>query len=77
MPIGGMRISVTMEETILPNAPEFAAILSGYFAECAGKPPIPQAPHVRAVQLQQLKTALPWAVRALGLPPLDGSRQNV
>lgn len=64
-------------ETILPNAPEFAAILSGYFAECAGKPPISQAPHVRAVQLQQLKTALPWAVRALGLPPLDGSRQNV
>lgn len=55
-------------EAILPHAPEFAAILSGYFAECAGKPPIPQAPQVRVVQLQQLKTALPWAVRALGLP---------
>ncbi len=55
-------------ETILPNAPEFATVMSGYFASCAGKPPNPQAPHVRVVQLQQLKTALPWAVRALGLP---------
>ena len=61
-------------ETILPKAREFASILSGYFAAQAGKPPIPEVPQVRplegvfrVVQLQQLKTALPWAVRALGL----------
>ncbi len=30
------------------------------------------APRVREVQRKQLRTALPWAVRALGLPSLDG-----
>ena len=46
--------------------------MSGYFAARAGLPVIPNAPRVRAVQLAQLRTALPWAQRALGLPPLDG-----
>jgi hypothetical protein len=52
--------------------PCWAAVTSGYFARRAGLPPIPQAPAVRGVQLSQLRAALPWAVRALGLPPLDG-----
>jgi hypothetical protein len=61
-------------ETILPQGGPFAALLSGYFASRAGRPIIPDAPLVRKVQLEQLHSALPWAVRALGLPPLDGPR---
>jgi aminoglycoside phosphotransferase (APT) family kinase protein len=61
-------------ETILPQGAPFAALLSGYFASRAGRPIIPDAPLVRKVQLEQLHSALPWAVRALGLPPLDGPR---
>jgi hypothetical protein len=61
-------------ETILPDGVLFAAVLSGFFACRAGRPIIPDAPLVRKVQLEQLHSALPWAVRALGLPPLDGPR---
>ena len=60
-------------EAILPEAPEAAAVVAGFFAARAGLPVIPHAPRVRTVQRSQLGTALPWAVRALGLPPLDGS----
>jgi hypothetical protein len=49
---------------------EITALLAGYFCARAGRPPIPQAPHVRHLQLAQSRTALPWAARALGLPPL-------
>ena len=59
-------------EEILPRAAPLAAVISGFFAERAGKPPLPTAPGVRRVQRQQLRTALPWAARALGLAPLDG-----
>ena len=59
-------------EEILPGRGPLAAVISGYFASRAGKPIIPAAPRVRQVQRQQLGTSLPWAVRALGLPPLDG-----
>jgi hypothetical protein len=59
-------------EAVLPDAPGWAALVSGFFAARAGLPVIPKAPGVRDVQLQQLRAALPWAVRALGLPPLDG-----
>lgn len=57
-------------EKILPDAPEVAAWVSGYFASRAGLPEIADAPRVRFVQRKQLATALPWAVRALDLPPL-------
>jgi hypothetical protein len=57
-------------ERILPDAPEIAALVSGYFASRAGLPEISDAPRVRLVQRQQLETALPWAVRAMELPPL-------
>ena len=57
-------------EKILPDAPEVAAWVSGYFAARAGLPEISDAPRVRMVQRQQLETALPWAARALDLPPL-------
>jgi aminoglycoside phosphotransferase (APT) family kinase protein len=56
-----------LPETLLPAAPEMAAVVSGFFASQAGLTPIPDAPHVRTIQLAQLRSALPWAVRALGL----------
>lgn len=57
-------------ESILPDAPEVAAWVAGFFAARAGLPDIPDAPRVRLVQRQQLETALAWAIRALDLPPL-------
>ena len=56
-------------EQILPSAPGLAAWVAGYFCSVAGRPPIPEAPHVRPLQLRQARTALPWAARALGLAP--------
>jgi aminoglycoside phosphotransferase (APT) family kinase protein len=50
-------------------APELVALIAGFFASRAGLPIIPHAPRVRAVQLVQLRVALPWAARTLGLPP--------
>lgn len=61
-----------LPETVLPDAPEMSALVSGFFAARAGLPVIPDAPFVRRVQHEQLTEALPWAQRALGLPPLDG-----
>jgi hypothetical protein len=55
-------------EAVLTAAPELAAWSAGYFCARAGDPPIPEAPHVRPLQLAQARTALPWAARALGLP---------
>jgi len=56
-----------MPEAVLPDAPEIAALISGFFAARAGLPIIPEAPLVRQVQREQLSTALPWVQRALGL----------
>jgi thiamine kinase-like enzyme len=63
-------------ERVLPDAPDIAAWVSGFFAARAGLPGISDAPRVRVVQRQQLETALPWAARALDLPP-PGMRQCV
>jgi len=59
-------------ETFYSDGGLFAAWMSGYWAWGVGKPPPPGAPRLREIQLAQLRSALPWAVRALGLPPLDG-----
>ena len=59
-------------ETILPVAPELAAWVAGFFCSRAGGPDMPEAPHVRPLQRMQSRTALPWAARALGLPPPEG-----
>jgi hypothetical protein len=61
-----------LPEAILPDSPDLAAIVSGFFAARAGLPVLPALPRVRASQLDQLRSALPWAVRTLSLPPLDG-----
>ena len=55
-------------ESILPDAGPEAAFVSGFFAARAGQPPIPDAPAIRPLQLEQLRHALPWACRELGLP---------
>lgn len=59
-------------EAAYPAAAPFAGIVSGFFAARAGLPDILDAPFVRRVQREQLSTALPWAARVFGLPPLDG-----
>jgi hypothetical protein len=58
-----------LPEAILPDAPGLAAWVAGFFCSRAGGDPLPEAPHVRPLQLAQSRTALPWAARALGLPP--------
>ena len=57
-------------EDVLPGEGKLAAAVAGFFAARAGLPPPPTAPYVRAVQLSQLRAALPWAARELGLPPV-------
>lgn len=55
-------------ESLLPkDGAEFAALLAGVWAARAGLPPPPTAPHVRTVQIAQLRVALPWAARELDL----------
>ena len=54
-------------ESILPDAPGLAAWVAGYFCARAGEPPIPEAPHVRPLQVRQSRTSLAWVARALGL----------
>jgi len=61
-----------LPETLQPDRPDIAALASGFFAARAGLPDVPKAPFVRRVQCEQLSTALPWAIRALDLPPADG-----
>jgi hypothetical protein len=70
--LGGWLPSLAFEggpppDDVLPDAPEIAAWVSGYFAARAGLPIIADAPFVRRVQREQLSTALPWAIRALKL----------
>ena len=58
-------------ETILPSSPKLAAFISGFFCSRAGGSPLPEAPHVRPLQIAQARTALPWAARAIGIPAPD------
>lgn len=60
-----------LPEEILPGAGELAAFLCGYFGWTAGQPILPEAPRLREGQLMQLRAALPWAARELGLPAPD------
>jgi len=48
--------------------PELIAEVAGYFASHAYKPPPREGSTLRQLQLAQLKSALPWAARALKLP---------
>lgn len=55
-----------LPESLLPDAPEMAAALSGFWAARAG---LPRPEARQTVLMSQLKAALPWATRALGLEP--------
>jgi hypothetical protein len=59
------------EELVPKCPPGFPAMLAGFWALRVGLPP-PEgaAPGLRDLQLAQLEVVLPWAVRALDLPPL-------
>lgn len=50
------------------DEPEFIAAVAGYFAARAPRPPHAHTKAIRQLQLDQLKVALPWAVKALNLP---------
>lgn len=54
-----------LPDDILPNEPEIAAWVCGFFAAYAGLPVPSDAPLVRKVQKEQLSIALPWCQRAL------------
>lgn len=58
-----------LPEQMMPDEPEVAAWICGFFAARAGLPEIPDAPLVRRVQRQQLSAAFPWMMRALQLSP--------
>jgi hypothetical protein len=60
-----------LPEELVPGDGALGALVCGYFAANAGLRPIADAPMVRWIQLRQLRIALPWAARALGLPPPD------
>jgi hypothetical protein len=55
-------------ESVLPGGGREAAFVAGFFAARAGQPPVPGAPAIRPLQLEQLRHALPWACRELGFP---------
>lgn len=58
-------------EELLPDGGPLAASVSGYFASRVGLPAASAREERRnEIYLFQLKGALPWAVRALGLAPL-------
>jgi len=54
---------------ILPGQGAIASLLAGFFLEHARRPPIPQAPHVRQLQLDQGRVALAWACHELEIAP--------
>ena len=54
-------------ESILPNSPDVASWVCGFFAHHASKPFIPLAPRARELQLKQFKTSLTWVKRELDL----------
>lgn len=55
-------------EEVAAIAPELVAVVAGFFAARAGLSPVPEAPGIRGIQRAQLEVALPWVIRALGLP---------
>jgi hypothetical protein len=52
---------------VMPEAGRFASLLAGFFLAHAVREPIPEAPHVRELQLAAASASLPWAARVLGL----------
>lgn len=53
---------------VMPKTGGISVLLAGFFGSRAGLPAPERAPHVRALQLGQLRFALPWAARELQVP---------
>jgi 2-polyprenyl-3-methyl-5-hydroxy-6-metoxy-1,4-benzoquinol methylase len=62
-----------LPDELVPGEGALGVLVCGYFAANAGLRPIPDAPMVRKIQLRQLRIALEWAARALGLPAPDAN----
>jgi SAM-dependent methyltransferase len=60
-----------LPDEVRPGMGRYASALSGFFAVSAVLPPPADAPAVRKFQLRQLRIALPWACRELGLQEPD------
>jgi hypothetical protein len=60
-----------LPDEIVADAGADAAAVAGFFAAKAGLPISAGAPTVRKFQLRQVRIALPWACRELGLPQPD------
>ena len=59
------------------DEPNLIAMQTGYLAHRVATPPHGNE-SIRRLQERQLRSALPWAAKALGLPPPDiGSQENV
>lgn len=56
-------------ERVVGRAPELASLVAGFFAARAWRPPPHPGSTVRELQVAQLRSALPWAARELGLAP--------
>jgi hypothetical protein len=56
-----------LPDVLLPDAPEAAASVSGFFAHGATLPADNVPVGVRAFQLRQAEVAIPWVLRALGV----------
>lgn len=56
-------------DELYDDDPAPVAMIAGYFAARAGLPMPPHLARVREIQLKSLRVALPWAARALQLPP--------
>jgi hypothetical protein len=54
-------------EDVLPDAAPEAAFVAGFFASRVGHADFPDSPGIAPLQLEQLRHALPWACRELGL----------
>lgn len=53
------------------DEPALIAMVAGYFAAKAPKPAHAHTTAIRQLQLDNLRAALPWAIRTLGLPAAD------
>ncbi|MEX1255331.1 MAG: aminoglycoside phosphotransferase family protein [Dehalococcoidia bacterium] len=58
-----------LPDDVYDGEPGLVAMIAGYLAGRAGLPAPEYLRRVRDLQLRQLTVALPWAARALGLPP--------
>lgn len=69
--IGARAESAPVPQPLVPDAPEFAAMLTGLIAYSAMHPP-PTGSEIRSLRRRDLRRgALPWAVHALDPPSPD------